>query len=342
VADARLADRGHAEFARTLRWMVAQLQDGHGHVRDPRYQRGSLPWQLAWIEQAVVVTAANPETGLMPGDVLLSMDGKSASALLAETEAYVSGSPQWRRARALDQLADGAVASVVELSVRRGGETKVVRLQRQERSQVPRMHRPRLEKLAGGVWYVDLDRTPWDEIAQKLPEIAAAPGIIFDLRGYPKDNHEVIHHLLRENDRSDAWMLIPQIAYPDRERLVGYQKHGWAMEARQPHIQGKVAFITGPNAISYAESVMSFIEGYKLASIVGQPTAGTNGNINLFDRPGGFGVIWTGMKVVKHDGSQMHHIGIRPTVPAERTIEGVRQGRDELFEAALRLVSESS
>jgi hypothetical protein len=29
-------------------------------------------------------------------------------------------------------------------------------------------------------------------------------------------------------------------------------------------------------------------------------------------------------------------------VPAERTIEGVRQGRDELFEAALRLVSESS
>jgi C-terminal processing protease CtpA/Prc len=53
-------------------------------------------------------------------------------------------------------------------------------------------------------------------------------------------------------------------------------------------------------------------------------------------------VVFTGMKVLKHDGSQLHHVGIRPTVPVERTIEGVRRGRDEALEAALRVVSGKS
>ena len=45
------------------------------------------------------------------------------------------------------------------------------------------------------------------------------------------------------------------------------------------------------------------------------------------------------MKVLKHDGSQQHLIGIQPTVPVERTIRGVAEGRDELLEKAAEVVS---
>jgi len=44
------------------------------------------------------------------------------------------------------------------------------------------------------------------------------------------------------------------------------------------------------------------------------------------------------MKVVKHDGSQLHLIGIQPTVPVERTLKAVREGRDEYIEAALKII----
>ena len=54
--------------------------------------------------------------------------------------------------------------------------------------------------------------------------------------------------------------------------------------------------------------------------------------------PGGFSFPWTGMKVVKLDGSQHHLIGVRPTVSVKRTIQGVREGRDELLEKALEIV----
>ncbi len=75
-----------------------------------------------------------------------------------------------------------------------------------------------------------------------------------------------------------------------------------------------------------------------MAEIVGQPTVGTNGKVNPFTVPSGYRISWTGMKVLKHDGSQHHGVGILPTIPFERTLEGVRQGRDELLERAVAAV----
>jgi C-terminal processing protease CtpA/Prc len=89
--------------------------------------------------------------------------------------------------------------------------------------------------------------------------------------------------------------------------------------------------------ISYAESTMGIVEYYKLGEIVGETTAGTNGNVNPFELPGGYSVTWTGMKVLKQDGSQHHGIGIHPTVPASPTQAGVAAGRDEVLERGVAL-----
>ena len=72
---------------------------------------------------------------------------------------------------------------------------------------------------------------------------------------------------------------------------------------------------------------------------MGSATAGTNGNINPFTLPGGYTVSWTGMKVLKQDGSRHHGVGIQPTVPVALTIQGVAQGRDEVLERAIEVVA---
>jgi C-terminal processing protease CtpA/Prc len=46
------------------------------------------------------------------------------------------------------------------------------------------------------------------------------------------------------------------------------------------------------------------------------------------------------MKVLKHDGSQHHGVGIQPTVPVSRTIRGVAEARDEQLEKAIAVVSQ--
>ena len=126
--------------------------------------------------------------------------------------------------------------------------------------------------------------------------------------------------------------------YPDREKME-FEFSNWTVPPKAPRFRAKVAFLTDGRAISYAETYLGIIEHYKLAEIVGEPTAGTNGNINPFPLPGGYRVSWTGMKVLKHDGSQHHGVGIRPTVPVSRTIRGIKEGRDEMLERAIEVVT---
>jgi hypothetical protein len=185
--------------------------------------------------------------------------------------------------------------------------------------------------------YVNIGTASMKTINNALPELKKSRVIICDLRGYPNNNHEFISYLLTQKDTSTQWMSIPQAIYPDRERIAGWQYHGWEMRPGKTHLDAKIIFLVDGQAISYAESYMSFIENYKLATIVGQPTAGTNGNVNPFNLPGGYSISWTGMRVRKHDGSTHHGVGILPDIYVKKTIRGVREGRDEFLEKALEL-----
>jgi C-terminal processing protease CtpA/Prc len=336
-----LADESAEEFFFTLSELVANLQDGHGRVFHKDYSpKAGLPLLLEWVEGQVVVTASSNER-ITPGDVVERIDGVAAQEAVIEAERYISGSPQWKRWRAMRAIGAGDEGSTAELVIRRGDETLAVEIPRRpvrQRSDMPTEPRPEsIEELEPGIFYVDLSRAEIAEIDEKMDEIAAARGVVFDLRGYPNGTHKVISHLLDEPDTTDDWMRVAQIIHPDHVEPAGFREIGWNMKPLEPHIEAKVVFMTDGRAISYAESVMGFIEGYRLAEIVGQPTAGANGNVVAIELPGGFRVMWTGMKVVKHDGSQQHLVGILPTVPAERTIAGVREGRDEVLERALEI-----
>jgi C-terminal processing protease CtpA/Prc len=132
---------------------------------------------------------------------------------------------------------------------------------------------------------------------------------------------------------------VPFVRQPD-QRVPAYVESGrWTLEPLQPRLFGKIAFLTDASAVSYAESILGIVEAYRLGEIVGSPTAGTNGNMNSCVLPGGYRVSWTGMRVVKHDGSEHHGVGIRPTIPISYTMKGIAEGRDEFLERALEVVN---
>jgi C-terminal processing protease CtpA/Prc len=112
----------------------------------------------------------------------------------------------------------------------------------------------------------------------------------------------------------------------------------WDLDIGQPQLTSNRVILADGSAMSYAESLMGIVEAYKLGEIVGESTAGTNGNVCPADLYLGYSMAFTGMKVLKHDGSRHHGMGILPTVPVSRTIKGIRQGRDEQLEKALSLL----
>lgn len=337
-----LTDRNARQFQDSLRRLVAAASDGHGGVynRALAQDRKGLPCLLDLVDEKVVVSVPDAAGVLRHGDVVRSIDGVDALEELARAAALRSGSPQWRRYMAVRWLGTGSPGREAKLSVERTGTLLDVSVPRGGEMPQTDHALPPIATLAGGVLYVDLTRAEHAAIAARLAELAAAPGVVFDLRGYPQNGaEEILQHLTASPIQSANWQ-VPQLLYPDHRRQVGWDTSGrWELPPLQPRIGGKVAFLTGPGAISYGESIMGTVEAYHLGAIVGSTTAGTNGNVNPFTLPGGYNVVFTGMRVLKHDGSQHHLVGIGPTVPVVRTLAAFREGRDEELEAALRVVS---
>ena len=81
--------------------------------------------------------------------------------------------------------------------------------------------------------------------------------------------------------------------------------------------------------------MIPIVRNRKLGHLVGEPTGGTNGNVNKFEVAGGFTVRFTGMRAVMDDGRVVQGNGFQPDILVHPTVEGIRAGRDEILEAAI-------
>ncbi len=338
------ADTDEIAFLRTLQRLLVHLHDGHAQVfYRAAGEMHAIPLLWGWIENHLVITRVAPQVAadVRPGDSVIEIDGKPAAEVLAQTEALVSGAtPQWRRFTAVQRMRLGAKDSEVKLKLQpASGEPKVVFLRRTaDALKLEEARPPKVEEVRPSIFYIDLQRITDADFTAVLPKLDQAKGIIFDLRGYPRVSTEVIAHL---TDKTVEWARwnIPVISAPDRTGTWEYLKSRWPVQPKQPFLKARRVFLADGRAISYAETYLAIVEAYKLAEIVGEPTAGTNGNINPFDLPGGYRVVWTGMKVLKHDGSPHHGVGIHPTVPVSPTIRGVAAHLDEQLERAIEIAS---
>jgi hypothetical protein len=332
AAETRAAQRD------ALKGLVADVRDGHGFVADTldKAERGELPVALAVIEGRLVVTASGVPSEAPVGAVVVTIDGVPAAERLTRATSLASGSTQWRQVAAMRPLTAGAKGRTATLGLDTGSGAREVTLTYGAAPPPPKRPGP-VEALDPGLWYVDLTRANMAEIAPKLEALAAARGVVFDVRGYPTDSgFGVLPHLL-DVPETDRWMHVAKIVGPFYE-TTGWMDIGWDVKPARPRIEGRVVFLTDGGAISYAESVMGYVADLKLGTIVGGRTAGTNGNVASFLTPGGFNVGFTGMRVTRHDGHSPHHlVGVAPDIPVAPTLEGLRAGRDEVLERGMAI-----
>ncbi|MEO0483207.1 MAG: S41 family peptidase [Planctomycetota bacterium] len=340
-----LASSDRWEGLTAMQRLVARLQDGHGRVflgRQPGVMRLPVAWMWA---EGELLTLPTVEPGpVPPGLVVESIDGVPIAQYIERPSALISSStPGWMKYRLLEDLRHFE-ATEVTLGVRNAaGDRRALKVET-----LPPGHPDAIPELkpgpfsgailAPGVMYFNLVGATSGQLRKELRRMAEAKGVIFDLRGYPDSaGQRVLQHLATDRVHS-AWWRVPVASMPDREGVT-YSESRWDLPPRRPHIGGRVVFITDGSAISYAESVMGIVEKLELGEIVGAPTAGTNGNVNPFRTVGGYSISWTGMRVEKHDRTTHHGVGALPTVYAEPTIAGLREGRDELLDLAVRLAS---
>ena len=343
-----LHDASAQDFHGTLARLVAALHDAHGSVsrvvpgpkgKEAWLPRAALP--LAWriLEGQLVVTDVAAGAGdLQRGDVVVSVDSVPAlRSVAAQGDLVSAATAHWSAWQAPRELLFGPLEDDVELSLQRGAAPPFqARLQYKVNPMgLGRTKPEKIGELAPGVMYVDIDRITDEDFVAALPKLVAAHGVVFDLRGYPSHvSLRPLRHLTDQPLRG-PYQLVPKTTRPHHEGVVFENREHVTLAPLAPRIRGKIVFLADGRTMSESETWMGIVEAYRLGAIVGETTAGTNGNINSFRLPGGYRVFFTGLKTLKQDRTRHHGVGIAPTFPCAPTIAGVTEGRDEVLECGL-------
>ena len=337
---------GAQDFAATMRRFMAALHDGHGNVYYDGVVQYNVPLIWAWAEGQVIVARVKDAQGqgVQAGDRVLAIDGSDiADAMELQAAMEPGATPQWIRWRTLQDLTVcNATTQKMQLDIEpytAPGTRRSVqfncRLWDTDWSET----RPStVADLEPGIVYVDINRATDNDFAAAAPRLQAATGIVYDFRGYPQVRFDKIFPNLITSTIQGEQFFTPAPVLPDQAQMSFEPSGGWTATPQLPYFPAKRVFLTDGRAISQAESDLDLVEHNALGELVGEPTAGTTGDINPFTLPGGFHVVWTDMKVLKPDGSRFHGVGIRPTIPASRTRSGIAAGVDEILQRGLQIV----
>jgi len=341
IIEKTYSDKDNKDFIKTLSKMVAKLKDGHGYVYGERMYH--LPVRTALVEDEIVITASD-DPQLRAGDIIKKVNGVDAKKVLENTKKYISGSPQLKRCRALNIFGSNYESGSTNLMLERDGEKILCDIQNKRNIKSifynPINNNPYqyddIRELESGVYYVNLSKCNPKNFEDKIENLANAKSVIYDYRwGVKLSLLEVIPHLIKTPVNS-AWWNVPQIIYPDRKGME-FSESNWSLNPQKPYFYSKSIMITAPNVVSSGETELGIIKHYHLGVTVGDTTAGCNGNVNFINLPNGFQIMWTGMKVLNHDKTPHHLIGYQPDYPVQRTLLGIKKGKDEFLEKAIEI-----
>jgi len=330
------------DFFVTLSLMIAKIEDGHGVVSDE--QMYHLPIKTELIENEIIITSSN-DPDLKGGDIIKKIDGKSVMEALEEKEKIISGSSQFRRHWALNVLGSKFDPGKTNLLIERDGMQELVTVSNTIRGSM--YFNPKSVYLSETIieidpciYYINMANCTEKEFEQSIDALANAKAVIYDQRRGNRLNFFKIVPYWIEEPVYSTWWNVPQTVYPDRKD-VEFDKTNWSLQPKQPLFKSKSVIINESSVLSAGETMMGIIDHYHLATTVGETTAGCNGNVNNINLPCGYNFMFTGMRVLKHDGSQLYLKGFEPDYPVSKTIQAIKEGRDEYLEKALEVAKDN-
>lgn len=350
------------EYNLAIAEMLTHTRDTHVSTRSPvlrsYFGEGEAAVAARWIENAAVITQLRDEdtaraAGIAIGDVILSVDGEPVEQRIARIGQYLTAStPQAHRHRILARLLDGAPDSEALLVLRGAdGQEKTVRLIRRQpaKSQNPGLRDTDIVRwLNERIGYADLDRLEHAQVDAMFETLAKAKAIIFDMRGYPYGTAwSIAPRLTARRQPPAARFERPRVTAPltTDDQVTWLPGRDMFMqnlpEAEGSLYTGLTVMLIDERSISQAEHTGLFLRAANGTVFIGSATNGANGDVTSFVLPGGIEVSFTGQAVKHPDGRQLQRIGLQPDIEVHPTIRGMREGRDEVLEAAIEYVEKA-
>lgn len=319
--------------------ITKHINDSHGFVLSNFINnwRGNYwtPFLVKSIDDKLVVTKVHPSvTEVSPGDWIKKIDGYSINFLKDSLSIYAYGSNPKQADKSINLLIVRGDEGEFDLIIENDQGIKNLTLVRGDYiDELYFVNEPAwtISNHKGmNIAYVHMFQLESHQVFEMFEEINSVDAIIFDLRFFPNGTlWEIVNHLYRNSIKISS-LLIPNAKYPGTfswtTDIIG---HGTS----DPYYEDIILLIS-ENTYSQGEYTCMGIERHHSTIKIGNPTAGTDGDISLVYLPGGIKVFFSGLGVYYPDYRQTQRVGIIPDIEVNQTIKGIKEGRDEIKDAA--------
>lgn len=342
------------EYYKAILNTFSHLRDSHSSITfhpDKYSPLGDKGFQLYFqlIEDKVVATNFLPQSKLLKqkdqieyGDILISIDGISVDNLLNEYRQFVGGSHKASRDKFItsNHLRLGWNDTAV-VEVERNSKIKKLILHRYKGNYISKLISDELvatswKEIDKEIGFIRTDLMNNEEFYKAMRKLKKKKALVIDLRhGYNFDklNSEVLAYYFSSEEKKYAHMYniskdIPGKFYEiNPVFMIGIKQ--------KPKYNGKLIILIDEYVQSASETALSSIETFPNVTLIGQPTAGSNGNAALINLPGNYSVYFTAAGMSYPDGMSAVGDGIQPDIYVKRTIEGIKNNKDEILEKAI-------
>lgn len=320
------------------------IRDGHLFVRRDMTLSGLrstyLPAYYADVETVCVNDTLLIRTAGASWRVLHAIDGRPAAERMERCRTVTCAATDGHRdvlaARELFAAAAYGTPFVIRSSDPSGTERIDTLYACQPDAPMPQREGPAIRRSGEGILYVDASSPEVTEkrfLAALTPDIKA---LCFDLRGLPSVRFEAILAHLITADAAAPATEVPITRFPFQEG-VAWRIGSETLRAKAPHVALPATFLCDAGIVSWGETILLIVRHYHLGEIVGQPTAGTTGDMTQFALPL-FPFSMTGMRMRGMDGEPHHARGIVPDRIVPRYASDRMTDRDRTLETALDAV----
>ncbi len=284
---------------------------------------------------------ANSVGGLQLGDVITKLDDVPLAKLIAQWSPYYSASNEAARLRDLGRYLTRGDCGDIKIGIRRGADALTIATTRVSlaiNDFSPGFHDlpgPTFRLLSKDVAYLKLSSAKDAEAASYVQQAAGSKGLVIDIRNYPSSFMVfALGNLLVDHETPFVRFTEADLSNPGAFHWAATE----SLQPEKPHYNGKVVILVDETSMSQAEYTAMAFRVAPGAIVVGSTTSGADGNVSPFPLPGDFHTGISGIGVFYPDKAPTQQIGIVPDVKFTPTIAGIRAGRDEVLEEAVRQV----
>lgn len=319
---------------KALNYLSYTLNDGHARTF---YRDDSLhylpPFKVRIIDSSLVVSEVllDFKDEISLGVEILMINKVPIKKLIDSLKYQVSSSTQqWRDFRIEDEILKGTKNSNIKITYRENYIVKEKTIIRNKTNSNWVYQGEGIKLIGDSIYYLDINELTYSDFKKNISKFNSSKGIIVDFRGYPKTVN-ILKHFKDTVLKSSYWKVPYKTLYTiNKDEYVSKgPATRWTIKPSNKLITVPTVFISDGSAISFAETCLDMIKYYNLGTIIGQSTAGSNGNVNGFWIYNKYYCIFTGMKVVKNDGELITKDGITPDIVVPVTKEGIKMSKDE-------------